>query len=162
MSSSIPVLFILDLKPTIKTVKNADNPKELNLDIYKSNRVLRNLYNNSIELYYNTSDIYELDILSNLFTNDRDVHIFYRKYNTESYTYLGKMNELSLINYKNRNDDSKYFNILIDKSYNYKIPNKTNNKKLDILEYLGFTNLSNNELQKINNETIVDLNDIFY
>lgn len=162
MSSSVPVLFILDLKPVVKTVKNKNNPKELNLDIYKSNRVLKNLYNNSIEIYYNTSDIDELDIFSNLFTNDRDVHIFYRKYITEAYTYLGKMSELSLINYKNKNDDSKYFNILIDKSYNYKIPNKTNNKKLDILEYLGFTNLSNNELQKINNETIVDLNDIFY
>lgn len=162
MNSSVPVLFILDLKPVVKTVKNANNAKELNLDIYKSNRVLKNLYNNSIEVYYNTSDIEELDIFSNLFTNDRDVYIFYRKYITESYTYLGKMSELSLINYKNRNDNSKYFNVLIDKSCNYKIPNKTNDKKLDILEYLGFTNLNNNELKKINNQTIFDLNDIFY
>jgi hypothetical protein len=160
MSDCAPILFLLDLKPNIKTNKNKYNPKQLKLDIYKSNRILSNLYNDSVEVYYNTCDEDELDMLSNLFTNDRPVHIFYRKYITESYTYLGDMSELSIIDYNNV-DEYKYFNILIDKSYNHKIPILTSNKKNDIIKYLGY-NLTQDELSIFYNETIFDLNDIFY
>ena len=52
---------------------------------------------------------------------------------------------------------SEYFNILIDKSYNYTIPAKTDNKKLDIFQYLGYNNLNDNQLKKINNETIFSM-----
>lgn len=160
MSHSAPILFLFELKPNIKTNKDKYNPKQLKLDIYKSNRILSNLYNDSIEIYYNTCDENELDMLSNLFTNDRPVHIFYRKYITESYTYLGDMNELSIIDYNNT-DKFKYFNILINKSYNHKIPILTSNKKNDILKYLGY-HLTEDELSIFYKETIFDLNDIFY
>lgn len=156
---SCPVLFILDIKPTIKTHKLNNN--QFNLDIYKSIRILNNICNNSIEIYYNTNKKNDIELLLNLLNDDRTVHIFYRNYNNESYTYIGDLSEISLLEYNNVTSDYKYFNMLIDKVYNHKIPKLSTCYKNDIIKYLKY-NLSNNELELLKKETLIDLNDIIF
>ncbi len=152
-----PIVLILDIKPTIKTVKV--NKSELKLDVLKSIRILNNVINDTTEIYYNTNNKNEIEILLNLLDNQRTVNIFYRKYVTEPYTYIGDLSELSLIEYKNINDDYKYFNILINKTCDYKLPHFKISYKYDIIKYLKYT-LSNKQIEFLNKENIIDLKDL--
>ena len=151
-----PVLFFIDLRPVVKTNKTNNN---LKLDVFKSIRILNNIYDNSLEIYYNTNNNNDIEQLANLIYDNRKVHIFYRKYVNESYIYLGNLSEISLLEYKDVNEYFKYFHILIETAYNYKIPRTTNSYKNDILRHLNYY-LSSNELKSIEKERLVDLNDI--
>ena len=148
--SNVPVIITINLPPSLKTLKQN---KSL---VYNSTRIIKilnNIIDDSVEVYYNTFNEDEIEILLNLMDNDRRVFIFYKQQFERSYIYLGEMSQI--VELENlRNGDVRYFNFYLDEKYYFKIPQKTDCCKKDILKHLGY---SQNNINLKNN--IIDLKD---